>query len=80
MKQAVYGLILYLFLMAPPVIHLSESIMAIHMHVQMPLLAVVGMLMTPLLQKSCLPFSVSGMKMGFLVCCYLLLYLVLAYS
>lgn len=51
MKQAVYGLIIYLFLMAPPVIHLSESIMAIHMHVQMPLLAVVGMLMTPLLQK-----------------------------
>ena len=51
MKQAIYGLILYLFLMAPPVIHLTESIMAIHMHVQMPLLAAAGMLMTPLLQK-----------------------------
>lgn len=51
MKQAIYGLILYVFLMAPPVIYLSESIMAIHMHMQMPLLAVVGMLLTPLLQK-----------------------------
>lgn len=51
MKQAIYGLILYIFLMLPPVIQLSESIMAIHMHMQMPLLAVVGMLFTPLLQK-----------------------------
>ncbi|HLS60521.1 MAG TPA: hypothetical protein VK044_05265 [Virgibacillus sp.] len=50
MKQAKYGLILYLFLMLPPVITLSESIMSIHMHVQMPLLAIAGMLMTPLLQ------------------------------
>src|SRR5690625_5711730 len=50
MKQEKYGLILYLFLMLPPVITLSESIMSIHMHVQMPLLAIAGMLMTPLLQ------------------------------
>lgn len=52
MKSAIYGLILYIFLMIPPVIHLSESIMSIHMHMQMPLLAVVGMLMTPFLQKT----------------------------
>src|SRR5690625_6091202 len=51
MKQAVYGLILYIFLMLPPVITLSESIMSIHMHMQMPLLGVAGMLMTPFLQK-----------------------------
>src|SRR5699024_10908446 len=52
MKQAVYGVILYLFLMLPPVIALSESSMSIHMHMQMPLLAVAGMLMTPCLQKT----------------------------
>lgn len=51
MKQAVYGAILYLFLMLPPVIALSESIMSIHMHMQMPLLAIAGMLMTPFLQR-----------------------------
>ena len=51
MKQAIYGLVLYLFLMLPPVIYLSESIMAIHMHMQMPLLAIVGMLMTPFLKE-----------------------------
>jgi|SRR5690625_2428655 len=52
MKQAVYGLILFIFLAMPPVIELTESIMAIHMHVQMPLLAVAGMLFTPLLQQT----------------------------
>lgn len=51
MKQAIYGFILYVFLMVPPVVELSESIMSIHMHMQMPLLAIAGMLMTPLLQK-----------------------------
>lgn len=51
MKQAVYGLILYVFLMLPPVVTLSESIMSIHMHIQMPLLGAAGMLMTPFLQK-----------------------------
>jgi len=51
MKQAVYGLILLIFLMLPPVVTLSESIMSIHMHVQMPLLMIAGMLMTPFLQQ-----------------------------
>lgn len=51
MKQAIYGLILYVFLMLPPVITLSESIMSIHMHIQMPLLGIVGLLMTPFLQQ-----------------------------
>lgn len=51
MKQAIYGLVLYVFLIAPPVAEMAESIMSIHMHVQMPLLAVAGMLMTPLLQR-----------------------------
>jgi|SRR5690625_857744 len=51
MKQAIYGLILLVFLSLPPVIDLAESIMSIHMHMQMPLLAVAGMLMTPFLQQ-----------------------------
>ncbi|HLR23099.1 MAG TPA: hypothetical protein VK100_05175 [Pseudogracilibacillus sp.] len=51
MKQAVYGSILLIFLMLPPVTHLAESIMSIHMHMQMPLIAIGGMLLTPFLQK-----------------------------
>ncbi|KPH74466.1 MULTISPECIES: hypothetical protein [Bacillaceae] len=50
MKQAIYGLVLYLFLMLPPVITLSESIMVVHMHMQIPLLVIVGMLFTPYLK------------------------------
>lgn len=51
MKQAIYGLILYIFLMLPPVIEIAESIMVIHMHMQMPLLIIVGMLFTPFLKE-----------------------------
>lgn len=51
MKQAVYGTILFIFLMLPPVVELTESIMSIHMHIQMPLLGIAGMLMTPFLQQ-----------------------------
>lgn len=51
MKQAIYGLILYIFLMLPPVIEITESIMVIHMHMQMPLLIIVGMLFTPFLKE-----------------------------
>jgi len=51
MKQAIYGSILLIFLMLPPVAHLAESIMSIHMHMQMPFIAIGGMLLTPLLQK-----------------------------
>lgn len=50
-KAALYGLALYIFLILPPVAALAESIMAIHMHMQMPLLMISGMLMTPFLQK-----------------------------
>jgi hypothetical protein len=51
MKQAIYGLILYIFLMLPPVISISESIMVLHMHMQMPLLLIVGTLFTPYLKQ-----------------------------
>ncbi|MER2170714.1 hypothetical protein SAMN04487786_3787 [Paenisporosarcina quisquiliarum] len=46
-----YGLVLYIFLMLPPVANLAESVMAIHMHMQMTLFVVVGVLMAPLYQK-----------------------------
>lgn len=51
MKQAIYGLLFYIFLMLPPVISISESIMVLHMHMQMPLLVIVGMLFTPYLKE-----------------------------
>ncbi|WP_271401693.1 hypothetical protein [Salinicoccus roseus] len=51
MKQFWYGLVLFLFLALPPVRHLLESIMAFHMHMQMPLLFVSGLLMAPCFMK-----------------------------
>jgi hypothetical protein len=45
MKQSKYGLVLYLFLLLPPVSSLMESIMIVHMHMQMPLLVISGFLM-----------------------------------
>ena len=45
MKQAKYGLVLFVFLALPPVANLLESIMIIHMHMQMPLLIIAGFLM-----------------------------------
>lgn len=51
MKPFIYGLIIFIFLALPPVVNLAESIMAIHMHMQMPLLAVAGMLMAPLFKQ-----------------------------
>lgn len=51
MKQAIYGLVLYVFLMLPPVASLAESIMTVHMHMQMPLFVIAGMLMAPYLKQ-----------------------------
>ena len=45
MKQSVYGLVLLIFLAVPPVAHFMESVMIIHMHMQMPLLVIAGFLM-----------------------------------
>ncbi|MBO1002964.1 hypothetical protein ACFSKI_02295 [Pseudogracilibacillus auburnensis] len=80
MKQAIYGLILYVFLMIPPVVHLSESIMSIHMHMQMPLLGIAGMFMTPFLQKKFPSFfkkwnenGIPGIILFFIVFFYWLL-------
>ncbi|WP_026700654.1 hypothetical protein [Salibacterium aidingense] len=50
MKQAVYGLLLYGFLVLPPVAALLESIMIVHMHMQMPLLVLSGIFMARFFQ------------------------------
>ncbi|OCA87687.1 hypothetical protein A8F94_07475 [Bacillus sp. FJAT-27225] len=42
MKQALYGLMLLVILALPPVANFLESIMIIHMHMQMPLLVISG--------------------------------------
>lgn len=51
MRQPAYGLVLFIFLILPPVVTLAESIMAIHMHTQMPLFFISGFLMAPFFQK-----------------------------
>lgn len=50
MKQFMYGLLLYIFLILPPVAHILESIMIVHMHVQMPMLIIAGFLMAKYIQ------------------------------
>ena len=50
MKQSLYGLLILLFLALPPVANLMESVMIIHMHMQMPLLIFTGYLMARLFQ------------------------------
>jgi hypothetical protein len=51
MNQSFYGLLLFIFLVIPPVADFMESVMAIHMHMQMPMLVIAGMLMAPFLKK-----------------------------
>jgi hypothetical protein len=50
MKQSIYGLLLFIVLALPPVANLLESIMIIHMHMQMPLLVIAGFLMARFFQ------------------------------
>lgn len=64
MKQAIYGLVLYVFLMLPPVANLAESVMTIHMHMQMPLFVIAGMLMTPYLKQRFPTFFVKWNRNG----------------
>ena len=53
MKQSVYGLVLFIFLAIPPVAHFMESVMIIHMHMQMPLLVIAGFMMARYFQIRC---------------------------
>ncbi len=50
MKQYTYGILLLIILMLPPVSNLMESIMIVHMHMQMPLLVFAGFLMANYVQ------------------------------
>ncbi|MFC4559190.1 hypothetical protein ACFO3D_13405 [Virgibacillus kekensis] len=50
MKQAFYGLLLLIFMILPPVSNLLESVMIVHMHMQMPLLVISGFLMARFFQ------------------------------
>ncbi|ETI70734.1 hypothetical protein [Neobacillus vireti] len=50
MNQFFSGFLLVIFLALPPVAHLLESIMIVHMHMQMPLLVIAGFLMARLFQ------------------------------
>ncbi|PFP29700.1 hypothetical protein COJ96_08390 [Bacillus sp. AFS073361] len=50
MKQSLYGLLILLFLSMPPVANLMESVMIIHMHMQMPLLIFTGFLLARIFQ------------------------------
>ena len=50
MKQSLYGLLIWIALILPPAAHLLESVMIVHMHMQMPLLAFTGFLMAKYFQ------------------------------
>lgn len=51
MNKSFYGLLLLIFLVIPPVANFMESVMAIHMHMQMPMLVIAGLLMADFFQK-----------------------------
>ncbi|MGO4888448.1 hypothetical protein ACJ2A9_11865 [Anaerobacillus sp. MEB173] len=51
MDQFKLGLALFIFLVIPPIANFMESIMVIHMHMQMPMLVIAGLLMAPFFQK-----------------------------
>lgn len=51
MDQFRIGLGLFVFLALPPVAQFMESIMVVHMHMQMPMLVLAGVLMAPILLK-----------------------------
>ncbi|RSD24846.1 hypothetical protein [Mesobacillus subterraneus] len=48
MNQFLFGLVLLIGLMLPPVARLMESVMIIHMHMQMPMLVIAGFFMAHL--------------------------------
>lgn len=50
MEQSKYGLLLFIFLVMPPVAYVMELVMVLHMHMQMPMLVISGMLMARFFQ------------------------------
>lgn len=51
MNQFLFGLVLLVGLMLPPAANLMESIMIIHMHMQMPMLVIAGFFMGQFFQQ-----------------------------
>jgi hypothetical protein len=51
MNRLIYGLLLLIALMLPPVANLMESVMIIHMHMQMPMLVIIGIIMASFFQE-----------------------------
>lgn len=48
MDQFKVGFLIFVFLAIPPVANFMESVMVIHMHMQMPMLVIAGLLMAPI--------------------------------
>lgn len=77
MRQSLYGLIVLLLLALPPMRTLLESYMAFHMHMQMMLLFISGVMMAPLFQRY-LPklfnhFNRTGIP-GVILCLIIIIY------
>jgi hypothetical protein len=80
MNQSFYGLLLFIFLVIPPVAHFMESLMVIHMHMQMPMLVIAGMLMARFFQSLFPGFfekwnqnGVPGIVLFVIIACYWML-------
>lgn len=56
MRKFLYGLVLYIILLLPPVVSFLESYMITHMLVQLPLLIIVGLLMGDYVIEKCHAF------------------------
>ncbi|WP_102347837.1 hypothetical protein [Bacillus sp. Marseille-P3661] len=77
MNLVTLGLLLLIGLMVPPVPELMESIMIIHMHMQMPMLVIAGILMAPFFQKRFSSFfesynenGIPGILLFTIIMCY----------
>jgi amino acid transporter len=80
MGQFLFGLALLLGLMLPPVAELMESIMIVHMHMQMPMLVIAGFFMARLIQDKFPRFfekynqnGVPGILLFTIIMCYWML-------
>ncbi|WP_079510085.1 hypothetical protein [Mesobacillus jeotgali] len=80
MNQFLFGLILFIGLMLPPVARLMESVMIVHMHMQMPLLVISGFFMAHLFLHRYPQFfnkynqnGVPGILLFIIIMCYWLL-------
>ncbi|MCE4957384.1 hypothetical protein [Macrococcoides caseolyticum] len=76
MRQFYYGLALFIFLALPPIRTLFESIMVMHMHMQMMLLFIAGWLMGKLVNQKLIKahrYNTTGMP-GLIIFIFLFIY------